>query len=311
MSSTSSLSSANVQFTVLHMKSLYDLYESNEATDAHFVIAKDGTLVKLSAHKVILAAASPVFKAMFYGPLNEEGDITLADESAENFKVFLQAIYHQTEAINMMNIGDIMSLADKYDVGAIMDYCTQFLATHINTTTVCTIIGLALRYQRHALLWPCDSIVANYWYSILSSDLFLGIDCATLEHIVRNEGVLRHPKEIFDACIRWAQKSCEMQSIEATPDNLRAGLGPCIEQIINQFDRITESEFVALEREHPIFTFDEYKTIIQNFNNKPKGKRRARRASLNIGGVSILPRKSSRKPTNKPLYNRIKHHLLK
>lgn len=44
---------------------------------------------KLIAQKYVLAATSPVFEAMFLGPMKESGDIVVKDASPDVFKVFL------------------------------------------------------------------------------------------------------------------------------------------------------------------------------------------------------------------------------
>lgn len=45
---------------------------------------------KLIAQKYVLADFSPVFEAMFSGPMKESGDIIIKDVSPDVFKVFLE-----------------------------------------------------------------------------------------------------------------------------------------------------------------------------------------------------------------------------
>ena len=43
--------------------------------DVFFLVhGEDGEVVKIAAHKLLLAAISPVFKRMFYGPMKEPKD---------------------------------------------------------------------------------------------------------------------------------------------------------------------------------------------------------------------------------------------
>ena len=44
----------------------------------------------IKAHKVLLISASPVFEAMFCGPMQENGDVTIADIDAITFKTMLR-----------------------------------------------------------------------------------------------------------------------------------------------------------------------------------------------------------------------------
>lgn len=258
------------QFAMDRMTSLYDLFENNEATDVDFVFTQSGQSKQISAHKVILAAESPVFKAMFYGPMKEKGQVKMIDVHSTAFMVFLQAIYHKFETINMDNIAEVMRLADKYDTQSVMDYCTESLGQFISVKNVCLIIGLALRYGQKTLMFSCDNIVSTQWKAVLKSDSFLEIDCTTLDHILQLNVVLRNEKETFDACIEWAKKSCERKLIEVTPTHLRVELGQCFAHI--NFNHMSQIEFVECEHANPIFTFDEYKNIITKFTNDAKNK---------------------------------------
>ena len=58
------------------------------ATDVNFNIGTERKEMK--AHKIILMARSPVFRAMFAGPLAESGNIDIPDTTEHSFSVFLR-----------------------------------------------------------------------------------------------------------------------------------------------------------------------------------------------------------------------------
>ena len=50
---------------------------------------------EIKAHKFILAASSPVFKGMFFGPMKESKDVIDVKETTfESFKKLIEYIYH-------------------------------------------------------------------------------------------------------------------------------------------------------------------------------------------------------------------------
>lgn len=63
-------------FADLHLK---------ELTDCKFIFG-DNSLV---AHKNVLSSVSPVFKAMFYGTLKEQGDVVIEDIEIDTFRKLL------------------------------------------------------------------------------------------------------------------------------------------------------------------------------------------------------------------------------
>nr|XP_053647313.1 BTB/POZ domain-containing protein 3-like isoform X2 [Cherax quadricarinatus] len=84
----------------------------------------------LKAHRLMLAASSPVFDAMLYGPLAEEGNLTLVDDLPEAFDFLLDYIYCDKVSLSDVEMTtQIYSLANKYQFDALCDICSTVLAT--------------------------------------------------------------------------------------------------------------------------------------------------------------------------------------
>lgn len=50
--------------------------ENEQQTDVNFLfISENAEIVRIPAHRSVLAASSDVYGAMFYGPMNENGDM--------------------------------------------------------------------------------------------------------------------------------------------------------------------------------------------------------------------------------------------
>ncbi|XP_031622613.1 BTB/POZ domain-containing protein 6-like [Contarinia nasturtii] len=257
------------------MTSLYEMRENNEAVDVHFIFDNDPSK-RISAHKLILAAESPVFKAMFYGPMKEKDEINMADTTIESFVAFVKAIYQHFDAVNMENIYDVICLADRYDEQNVMDFCEKFFGLNANANNVCRILNEALRYRLTALESSCVSIMALHSKTILKSPSFLEMDFDTLEHIVKSQFVFCSAKDKLDACFKWAHHSCVTNAIDLTPENLRKQLDSALLHI--RFDQMSAVEFIKYEELYPMFSFDEYKNIMAKINKVPvKCKKQQRR----------------------------------
>lgn len=88
-----------------------------ETKDVQFIFALNSNdVIKISAHKKVLAASSPVFYAMFYGPLKECGDVKIVDVSPDAFREFLQLFYNNEVKLTKKNRDEVNKLIDKYDV---------------------------------------------------------------------------------------------------------------------------------------------------------------------------------------------------
>lgn len=67
------------------------LLKTGKWSDCHFLVGSGPNQVLLAGHKLILAMASPVFDAMFYGGLPEKNDpIQILDVQPDAFKALME-----------------------------------------------------------------------------------------------------------------------------------------------------------------------------------------------------------------------------
>ena len=103
------------------------LSDSEVSPDVTFVVrGEDGECGKFGAHKVLLAAVSPVFKGMFYGPLKtKEEEVEVKDASPDAFQFMIDYIHGipvyidgvPAPTIKSLNSAfKIYALGDRYDV---------------------------------------------------------------------------------------------------------------------------------------------------------------------------------------------------
>ncbi|KAK1644136.1 hypothetical protein QYE76_061941 [Lolium multiflorum] len=149
-----------------HMYRLFgDLLSSKTGIDVEFRVGGE----MFSAHRLVLAAWSPVFRAQFYGPM-KEGTTTEAicidDMEAEVFKALLSFMY--TDALPDMKQEEeyamtlnLLVAADRYDLERLKLLCEDKLCNHINTSSVSTILALAEQHHCHELKAACMEFLSS------------------------------------------------------------------------------------------------------------------------------------------------------
>jgi hypothetical protein len=100
------------------------------------------------AHKVILAAASPVFGAMFKEGTkeHEENNVIIEDIESDVFQLFLRYLYSgEVDQLDEMYL-DLFAAADKYDVQPLREICIRHMAENISVDNAEDILALAERH---------------------------------------------------------------------------------------------------------------------------------------------------------------------
>lgn len=143
------------------------LYLNEKTADVNFLLPKTNEyakliaqgakeveveFVKIPAHKLILATASDVFHAIFYGGTKEEGDVTITDSYAGAFKEFLQCFYRGSGTFTKDNVEGVLYLAKKYLIADCLAACNSFLKDSVTPSDVCFVYYLAIRFERPDLM---------------------------------------------------------------------------------------------------------------------------------------------------------------
>lgn len=137
------------------------LFENDAFSD---VMLKCGD-VKLSAHKSILAARSPVFKAMFENRMKESRarEIGIPDVTPAALKAMLNYIYSaKTVDFTEKLACELLYAADKYELLELKEMCVSYLKGVVSIENVFRILDVAILHDESLKLSACDHIGENF-----------------------------------------------------------------------------------------------------------------------------------------------------
>lgn len=221
------------------MEAVKKLYNDETTADVHFIF-KTGE--RLPAHKYLLAAASDVFYAMFYGSIKEKGNVKIDDASAVGFMEFLQFFYFNTIRLTIENISDVMNLGQKYNITECSNLCVRFLIERLTSDNVCQIHSLAVLFERNDLKMECETFIKSHTDEVLNSPSFLWSDRSVLNYILKSDELLCAETQVFRAAMSWV-KSVSKQE-EVTKEIIKTYLGDLFHEI--RFRSMTHDDFVDL-----------------------------------------------------------------
>lgn len=221
--------------------SISKLYLQSKLADVHFAFTTNGESIKVPAHKTILAAASPVFEAMFFGQLKENDVVEIVDSDASEFEEFLQLFYLPTVTITMENIDAVVRLADKYDMMECLKASVTFPEKQLSKDYVICWLNLAILLNNQPLKQSCENEMKKFTQEIIKSETFLHCDQSVLEYILKSEYLNCKEIDLFRSCVEWAKSSCQANGLDGNdPTNWRNQLGDSFHLI--RFETMTNTE---------------------------------------------------------------------
>lgn len=242
---------------VLAWRGCEKLYLDIRTCDVFFVFeSESGETHRIPAHKCILSAISPMFDAMFYGPLKKDGDINITDASPDAFKEFLQFFYLSMAKLTVENIPEVMNLGKEYLIDDCFNACTDIYKLTMTPETVCWGYELAILFDQSDLKEICEQIIRKHPKEVFESSNFLSCQSNVLRHILKLNSL--KSDEVFDGCLAWAKSACVRKSYdENDAQNLRSELGDLFYEI--PFDVMQPKAFHDRYCSHQgLFSKDEF-----------------------------------------------------
>lgn len=249
-------------------KPISELYLNSDIGDVHFEFLIETEQVP--AHKFILAIGSPVFRAMFFGPMKKEDEVVKINEinvSVSAFKEFLQFFYLPEVALTMENIETVSRLADEYGMIDCLGICSTFFESQWTDENLIWAYQLSITSNNKQLKRFCERQIEVFpnddFKSICLVDM-LDCDQDTVKNILQLESLPCSEMDLLNASIAWAKSRCiENELDENDSVNLKKQLGDCLRSI--RFGAMRKEEInliLSNEQYNCLFTSDELTNLI-------------------------------------------------
>ncbi|XP_065841023.1 kelch-like protein 3 [Oscarella lobularis] len=193
------------------------------------LVLDDG--VEIPAHRLVLASASPYFRAMFNVNMREscEKRIFLSDVDSASVKALVDFAY--TGKIDVISDNDValFCAAHRLLFEDVVDYCCEGLAKHVNKRTCLQWLKFADQYDCQKLLSVARRHAAFHIVDLAQMDEFRRL---SLEHVSRlltsDELAVAREEEVWDIVLQWIQhdKENRKSSIGELAKSVRFSLIP-------------------------------------------------------------------------------------
>ena len=184
--------------------------EQGEFIDVRLKVGED----LFPAHRIVLAANSDYFHAMFAHGMKESNQevIELIDEniSAEALKIVMDTIYSGDLHVNDENVFEVLIAADHLQVESVVKQCCEYLQTEFvqlrfDVQSYCRICTIADRHGLADLQEATQLKMASMYKEVCESEEFLAnIDADQLLSLLSRDD-LSAPSEsfVFKSVMQW------------------------------------------------------------------------------------------------------------
>jgi len=168
------------------------------------------------AHRIVLAASIPYFRAMFTHDMMEskQPEVTMHSIDPSAMESLVNFAYTGRVTVSTSNVQNLMVGASFLQLTKVRDACADFLQHRLTPQNVLGIRTFAESLGGQSLVRASDKFLQKHFKAVSESEEFLGIGLAELSELVaRDELHVATEEVVFLAVMRWIKQNTEERSI--------------------------------------------------------------------------------------------------
>lgn len=198
---------------------LCDLLENKKFVDCVLKI-KDK---EFPCHRLVLAASSPFFKAMFLSELEEskKQEIVLKDVEPSVMGMILRYLYTSDINLTEQNVQDIFMVANMYQIPSIFSVCVSYLHEKMVLGNCLAIFRLGLLLDCPRLALAAREFICERYPVVVRDPDFLQLGASELGILITSDALnVECEEQVFESLMDWV-KHDETNRLKHVPELLQ------------------------------------------------------------------------------------------
>nr|XP_044626623.1 actin-binding protein IPP isoform X4 [Equus asinus] len=173
--------------------------------DVHLQVGKE----TFQVHRLVLAASSPYFAALFTGGMKESSKdvVQILGIEAGIFRILLDFIYTGIVNVGVNNVQELIVAADMLQLTEVVNLCCEFLKGQIDPLNCIGVFQFSEQIACHDLLEFTENYIHVHFLEVHSGEEFLALTKDQLIKILRSEELsIEDEYQVFLAAMQWILK---------------------------------------------------------------------------------------------------------
>ena len=210
---------ASLMLRLQHAQSLLTALENLRKREELCDVVLKVADAEIKAHRVVLAAVSPYFNAMFTGDLVESKQEVIHLNSLDPLAVYMvvEFAYVAKATITVDNVQSVLTVASLLQVERLVEKCCRFLENELHPSNCLGIRRFAENHGCFALgKTAYQYAMRNFNQTTQLEDFFQCSLEEVLEFLSEDALYVRHEEEVYEAALRWVKYN-KHERLETVP----------------------------------------------------------------------------------------------
>ncbi|XP_072923581.1 kelch-like protein 3 isoform X3 [Hemitrygon akajei] len=222
---------APVTMNPLHMtkafKVMNELRSKSTLCDVT-IVAED---VEIEAHRIVLAACSPYFCAMFTGDMTESKakKVEIKDIDGHTLSKLIDYIYTAEVEVTEENVQVLLPAASLLQLMDVRTACCDFLQSQLHPTNCLGIRAFADVHTCTDLLNEANAYAEQHFPDVMLGEEFLTLSLDQVSSLISSDKLtVASEEKVFEAVISWIKydKEARLEHMAKLMENVRLPLLP-------------------------------------------------------------------------------------
>lgn len=191
-----------------------ELWHNREFCDVNLIAENaDGkVVVSLPAHRVVLAANIPYFRAMLTSHMQEasQRDITLKNVDSDGLKRIVGYAYSGKLEITEHSSQGVLATASLLGLPDIVSACVRYIGKRLSAANCLGVAEFGRLHELESLVTMAGKYAYEHFVEVAKHEEFLDMSVERLEEFVASDEIsVRAEEEVYEAVTRWIQHDPE------------------------------------------------------------------------------------------------------